>query len=70
MEQEKQLNYLALGDSYTIGEAELLWHTYPYLIVQSLRKSNVNANAPEIIAKSGYTTFELIAATKEYCFRK
>jgi lysophospholipase L1-like esterase len=55
-------NYLALGDSYTIGEAVSLHQSFPYQVVQLLRKKEFNFNAPEIIAKTGWTTDELLDA--------
>jgi len=51
--------YLALGDSYTIGEAVPLNESFPYQLVQLLRSKEFNFNAPEIIAKTGWTTDEL-----------
>ena len=53
------INYLALGDSYTIGEKVLLSESFPYQTVQALRKKNIAINAPEIIAKNGWTTADL-----------
>ena len=52
--------YLALGDSYTIGEGVPLFESFPYQVVQLLRKSGHNFHAPEIIAKTGWSTDELI----------
>lgn len=51
--------YLALGDSYTIGEALPLHESFPYQATQLLRKTGVHMHAPEIVAKTGWTTFEL-----------
>ena len=51
--------YLALGDSYTIGEGLPLHDSFPYQIVQKLRNKGHHFNAPEIVAKTGWTTFEL-----------
>ena len=51
--------YLALGDSYTIGEGALLTDSFPYQVVRLLRKKDYDFNAPEIIAKTGWTTDEL-----------
>lgn len=51
--------YLALGDSYTIGEGVPLYESYPYRTVQLLRKAGKLVNGPEIIAKTGWTTSEL-----------
>ena len=50
---------LALGDSYTIGEGVPLHESFPYQLVQMLRQEELIFNAPEIIAKTGWTTFEL-----------
>jgi lysophospholipase L1-like esterase len=54
--------YLALGDSYTIGEGVSLTDSFPYQVVQLLRNQEFDFNAPEIIAKTGWTTDELQAA--------
>lgn len=51
--------YLALGDSYTIGEGVPLTESFPYQVVQLLRQKEYDFNAPEIIAKTGWTTDEL-----------
>lgn len=55
-------SYLALGDSYTIAEGVSLNKSFPYQVVQLLRKKEFNFNAPEIIAKTGWTTDELLDA--------
>jgi len=52
-------SYLALGDSYTIGEGVPLYQSYPYQAVQLLRSWGKSFNAPEIVARSGWTTSEL-----------
>ena len=61
--------YLALGDSYTIGEGVLLHKTFPYQTVSLLRNDGYNFTAPEIIAKTGWTTNELDSAisTHKFC---
>jgi lysophospholipase L1-like esterase len=51
--------YLALGDSYTIGESVTLHESYPYQAVQLARRAGKNLYGPEIIAKTGWTTSEL-----------
>lgn len=60
--------YLALGDSYTIGESVGLHESFPYQVVQLLRKKGHNFYAPEIIAKTGWTTDELIEGFRNYEF--
>lgn len=51
--------YLALGDSYTIGESLPLYDSFPYQVVQILRSRSIHIHAAEIVAKTGWTTFEL-----------
>lgn len=51
--------YLALGDSYTIGEQVPFADNYPNQTVQLLRKAGHFFSAPEIVAKTGWTTDEL-----------
>jgi lysophospholipase L1-like esterase len=56
------LSYLALGDSYTIGESiaeDLRW---PVQLVNQLRNKGLEINAPRIIAKTGWTTDNLLNA--------
>jgi lysophospholipase L1-like esterase len=53
---------LSLGDSYTIGEGVLLPATYPYQTIQMLRHLGHPFAAPEIIARTGWTTDELADA--------
>jgi lysophospholipase L1-like esterase len=57
--QTKPLSYLALGDSYTIGESVALEKNFPHQVVSLLRKSAISIEAPAIIAKTGWTTDEL-----------
>jgi lysophospholipase L1-like esterase len=65
---EKLYTYLALGDSYTVGEAVPLHQSFPYQVVELLRKAKVHIAAPEIIAKTGWTTDELSMAINEHQF--
>lgn len=57
----KTNTWLALGDSYTIGEGVPLHENYPYQVLQLLRNQGLLFHAPEIIAKTGWTSNELIA---------
>lgn len=52
-------SYLALGDSYTIGEQVRIFESFPYQTVQLLRAKGFSFSAPEIIAVTGFTTDEL-----------
>jgi lysophospholipase L1-like esterase len=56
---EKPLRYLALGDSYTIGESVEAAEQWPVQLVMALREQGVNIDDPQIIAKTGWTTAEL-----------
>lgn len=60
--QTTSLSYLALGDSYTIGEGVGLEDRYPMQLVREWNKnSKVPFTAPLIIAKTGWTVDELEA---------
>ena len=59
---------LALGDSYSIGEGVMLHQNFPYQTVQILRTMGYEFHAPEIIAKTGWTTDELEEGMKGYRF--
>jgi len=59
--QEVSLNYIALGDSYTIGESVAESQRYPVLLVEGLRDEGYIINDPVIIARTGWTTDELAA---------
>jgi lysophospholipase L1-like esterase len=63
-------SYLALGDSYTIGEQILFAKNFPNQIVQQLRKAGFAFYAAEIIAKTGWTTDELSNAIENTIFLK
>jgi len=52
--------YLALGDSYTIGESVQPSERWPVQLVNLLRKEQIEIDDPLIIAKTGWTTDELM----------
>jgi lysophospholipase L1-like esterase len=56
------LNYLALGDSYTIGEAVPDTQSFPYQLAAQLNAQQLTVKKPTIIATTGWTTDNLIAA--------
>jgi lysophospholipase L1-like esterase len=63
-------SYLALGDSYTIGEQVPFAENFPNQTVQQLRKAGFAFYAAEIIAKTGWTTHELNNAIESTVFLK
>jgi lysophospholipase L1-like esterase len=59
------LSYLALGDSYTIGEGADEHERWPVQLANTLRKRGTDLADPRIIARTGWTTTELLAAIDE-----
>jgi lysophospholipase L1-like esterase len=57
--------YLALGDSYTIGEQVPAADNFPHQLVAMLNAQGIKVKEPIIIATTGWTTDELAAAIKE-----
>jgi lysophospholipase L1-like esterase len=56
--------YLALGDSYTIGEAVVPRLRFPVQLANLLATRGKRVDEPVIIARTGWTTSELIAAVE------
>jgi len=59
---QAQLTYLALGDSYTIGEGIEESGRWPVQLAHGLREAGIAIADPRIIATTGWTTDELSAA--------
>ena len=57
-----ELRYLALGDSYTIGEGVPESGRWPVQLAHALRADGIPIADPRIIAQTGWTTDELNAA--------
>nr|WP_294899081.1 SGNH/GDSL hydrolase family protein [uncultured Pedobacter sp.] len=55
------LTYLALGDSYTIGQSVETSQNFPNQLVTQLKAENINVSN-KIIAQTGWTTGDLISA--------
>jgi hypothetical protein len=66
--------YLALGDSYTIGQSVSEEQRFPYHTVRQLIDKNVEMSQAEIVAATGWSTGNLLSAlnanppTKTYDF--
>jgi lysophospholipase L1-like esterase len=53
------IKYLALGDSYTIGESVTEPERWPSQLVDSLAKKDIQLGKPTIIATTGWRTDDL-----------
>lgn len=59
------LNYLALGDSYTIGEMVKAEGSFPFQLVAAINSTTkFNFAPPQIIAKTGWRSDELLKEIK------
>jgi len=67
-EQKKAYSYLALGDSYTIGQSVTASENFPNQTVQLLNQQNYNFKSPEILATTGWTTDELQTNINNHTF--
>lgn len=63
--EQESFTYLALGDSYTIGEAVAEEERWPVQLVSKLKSKGVSVESPRIIATTGWTTDELQGAINE-----
>lgn len=61
--------FLALGDSYTIGEGVAENDRWPVQLAHMLHSSQ-RIDAPEIIARTGWTTDELADAMRQHAFHR
>lgn len=62
LEVEEPIQYLALGDSYTIGQGVEESERWPNQLVEELRSNDKQVDRVEIIAQSGWRTNNLIDA--------
>ena len=59
MDAQTVTRYLALGDSYTIGESVTEKERWPVQLADALRKNGWNIESPRIIATTGWRTDNL-----------
>lgn len=59
---QREIRFLALGDSYTIGHAVDISERWPVQLADSLTEAGFFISDVQIIAQTGWTTGELIAA--------
>ena len=65
MQDSIPITYLAVGDSYTIGESVAVQDRFPNQTVQLLRAKGIQVEEPEIIARTGYTCANIIKALEK-----
>ena len=56
------MTFLALGDSYTVGESVPAKESFPYQTMNKLAAAGHSTNDPEIVAVTGWTTGDLLKA--------
>ncbi len=56
------VRYLALGDSYTIGEGVDIADTWPVRLLEQLAAGAFWPDRPDVVARTGWTADELLAA--------
>lgn len=66
----KALSYLALGDSYTIGEGVAANNNFPYQLADSIGRLRGEYASPVIIARTGWRTDQLIEAIESANLKK
>jgi lysophospholipase L1-like esterase len=56
---KKMHSYLALGDSYTIGESVSIEESFPMQTAALLQQSGIALDKPKLVATTGWTTADL-----------
>ena len=64
------VTYLALGDSYTIGQSVSQNERWPVQLVKSLVQKGQRVEMPTIIAQTGWTTNALLSTVQNTSFDK
>ena len=68
--RESPYSFLALGDSYTIGEGVTEDERWPNQFVDIAYENGVNFDQPVIIAETGWKTYDLLNAINQKNFTK
>ena len=55
-------SFLALGDSYTIGEGVAAADRWPMQVAAAVRDAKIDLADPSVLARTGWTTGDLLAA--------
>ncbi len=61
---DKEVTMLALGDSYTIGQSVAIAERWPHQFIDQLGLLGIEADYPDYIATTGWTTRRLIQGMK------
>jgi lysophospholipase L1-like esterase len=64
-QKKSEYTYLALGDSYTIGEKVDTSNRFPVQLADTLISSGINVKETKIVAKTGWTTDDLIKGIQQ-----
>lgn len=64
------MSYLALGDSYTIGESVATNSNFPYQLADSISAAGKEYASPVIIARTGWRTDQLMEAIESSNLKK
>ena len=67
---ESAYSFIALGDSYTIGEGVNEDERWPNQFVNVANENGIDFDQPEIIAESGWKTYDLLNAINQTSFTK
>lgn len=59
------IKFLALGDSYTIGESVAEVQRWPVLLAKAISDRGIPCSEPQIIAVTGWRTDDLMSALKD-----
>ncbi|MEO6357762.1 MAG: hypothetical protein ABIO56_14105, partial [Ferruginibacter sp.] len=65
VDASSQVSFLALGDSYTIGQSVDVADRFPIQTAKLLNQEKIECTAPDIIAQSGWTTGNLLGFLAE-----
>lgn len=63
--QDDSLSFLALGDSYTIGESVAEDQRWPVQLAKKMTENGISVQAPRIIATTGWRTDQLKQAIED-----
>lgn len=66
MSEPSRFTFLALGDSYTVGEGVPPEDGWPVQLARGLRERGIPMEDPTVVARTGWTTGELLEGLKDW----